>query len=203
MRSDLRRRQILDCARKVFGERGYHATTVTDIIHEAKVARGTFYRHFDGKRAVFDQLIDGLIASLELDIRRVDLTDDATPVVDQMLGNVQRVLRTLFENADVTRMLLREGVGIDREFDGKIDEFYSRILSLIQLSLKHGQEMGIVRPCDTQLASLMVLGSVKQVLDWHIGPRRHQSVSPQLGRELLELVASGVLVLGSPARTGG
>lgn len=203
MRSDLRRRQILDCARKVFAKQGYHSTTVTDIIREARVARGTFYRHFDGKRELFDQLLQGLFASLELDIRRVDMARGAPPVIDQMLGNVERVLRTLFENADVTRILLREAVGIDDQFDRKIDEFYSRILSLIQLSLHHGQEMGIVRPCDTQLASLMVLGSVKQVLDWSIGPRRPQPLSPHLSRELLELVAGGLLVLGAPARPGG
>jgi AcrR family transcriptional regulator len=202
MRSELRKHQIQDRARKLFARQGFHATTVTDIVREAGVARGTFYRHFEGKRDVFEQLLEGLFASLALDIRRVDLTEGQPPVMDQMLGNVQRVLRTLFENADITRILLREAVGIDDDFDRKIDEFYGRILSLIMLSLRHGQEMGIVRRCDTQLAALMVLGSVKQVLDWAIASRRPQPFGPDVARELLALVAGGLLVLGASPRTG-
>ncbi len=198
MRSDLRKSQIQDCARRLFATDGYHATTVTDIIREAGVARGTFYRHFDSKRAVFDKLLDGLFASLGLAIRRVDMGPGQPPVMGQMLGNVDRVLRILVDNSDVTRILIREAVGIDAQFDRKIDEFYGRILSLIMLSLRHGQEMGIVRPCDVQLAALVVLGSVKQVLDWAICSRKLTSVPQGMGRELLELVAGGLLVIGAP-----
>jgi AcrR family transcriptional regulator len=202
MKSALRRRQIRDCARKVFSQKGYHATTVADIIREAGVARGTFYRHYDGKRDVFELLIDEFFVSLELGIRRVDISRGAPPVTEQMLDNVHRVLRILFDNADLTRILLREAVGIDEEFDGKIDEFYSRILALIQRGLVLGQEMGIVRKCDTKIASLLVLGSVRQVMDFAIGSRRQLPAPQTVGRELLKLVAGGLFILEVAAPDG-
>lgn len=202
MESSLRRRQIRDCARKVFSQKGYHATTVADIIREASVARGTFYRHFDGKRDVFEQLIDEFFVSLELGIRRVDIKKSAPPVTDQMLDNVHRVLRTLSDNADLTRILLREAVGIDEEFDRKLDEFYSRILSLIQQGLRLGQQMGIVRQCDTQIAALIILGSVRQVMDTAIGSKKQLPPPEAVGRELLELVAGGLFVEGVVPHTG-
>jgi AcrR family transcriptional regulator len=180
----------------VFSQQGYHATTVADIIREAGVARGTFYRHFDAKRDVFEQLVDEYFISLELSIRRVDVTEGAPPVEEQMLENVHRVLHTLLDNADLTRILLRETVGIDGEFDRKVDEFYNRILSLIELGLDLGQEMGIVRRCDTRIAALMVLGSVRQVIDSAIATGKPRPVPETLGRELLRLVASGVFVPG-------
>jgi len=203
MESSLRRRQIRDCARKVFAEKGYHAATIDDIIREAGVARGTFYRHFDGKRAVFDQLLDELFVSLELAIRRVDLADGAPPVVEQMLGNVGRVLGLLIDHEDLTRILLREAVGIDDEFDRKIGEFYARILSLIELSLKHGQEMGIVRPCDTRLGAQIVLGSVRQVMESALESRRDPPSPDVLGRELLVLLADGLFTSGLGGDEGG
>jgi AcrR family transcriptional regulator len=202
MESSLRRRQIRDCARKVFSHKGYHATTVADIIREAGVARGTFYRHFDGKRDVFEQLIDEFFVSLELGIRRVDVSGGAPPVTEQMLDNVHRVLRILFDNADLTRILLREAVGIDEEFDLKIDEFYSRILSLIELSLRLGQQMGIVRECDTKIAALIVLGSVRQVMDTAIGSKKQLPPPEAVGREILELVAGGLFVHGAHTQEG-
>ena len=48
-----RRAQLLAAARVVFARRGYHHASVSDILDEAKVARGTFYNYFDSKRAVF------------------------------------------------------------------------------------------------------------------------------------------------------
>ncbi len=43
---ELRRREILDVARGVFAEKGYHHTHVADIIEAAGIARGTFYLYF-------------------------------------------------------------------------------------------------------------------------------------------------------------
>ena len=40
-------------ARKLFVERGYHATRPQDIAREAGLGHGTFYLHYDDKRACF------------------------------------------------------------------------------------------------------------------------------------------------------
>jgi AcrR family transcriptional regulator len=40
----------------VFKEKGYHATSVNDIIDAAQIARGTFYLYFTSKREVFAEL---------------------------------------------------------------------------------------------------------------------------------------------------
>src|ERR1700756_4695096 len=40
-------------ARKLFVERGYHATRPQDIAREAGLGHGTFYLHYEDKRACF------------------------------------------------------------------------------------------------------------------------------------------------------
>ncbi|HEX3811102.1 MAG TPA: TetR/AcrR family transcriptional regulator [Rhizomicrobium sp.] len=52
-------------ARKLFVERGYHATRPQDIAREADVGHGTFYLHFPDKRACFLDFVDD--ARRELD----------------------------------------------------------------------------------------------------------------------------------------
>jgi len=47
-----RRKQILDAARSVFGDKGYESATISDIVKRAGVAQGTFYLYFDSKKAV-------------------------------------------------------------------------------------------------------------------------------------------------------
>ena len=64
MASNKRREQILAAAQVVFADKGYHATGVSDIIAKAGIARGTFYLYFDGKRAIFDALLDRIFEDL-------------------------------------------------------------------------------------------------------------------------------------------
>lgn len=50
------RTRILAGAGRAFGRHGYGACRVEDIIEEAGVSRGTFYKFFDSKEAVFDEI---------------------------------------------------------------------------------------------------------------------------------------------------
>jgi len=52
------RQAILDAARAVFGEMGYEAATVRDIIRRTGLASGTFYNYYKSKEEVFDALAD-------------------------------------------------------------------------------------------------------------------------------------------------
>jgi len=52
------RQAILDAAREVFGELGYEAATVRDIIRRTGLAAGTFYNYYRSKEEVFAALSD-------------------------------------------------------------------------------------------------------------------------------------------------
>ena len=52
------RQAILDAAREVFGEMGYEAATVRDIIRRTGLAAGTFYNYYRSKEEVFAALAD-------------------------------------------------------------------------------------------------------------------------------------------------
>lgn len=52
--------RLLRAAEQVFGELGYHDASVAKITELAEVAQGTFYRYFEGKQAVFEELVADL-----------------------------------------------------------------------------------------------------------------------------------------------
>src|SRR5512143_3842467 len=160
-----RREQVLQCAQRVFSRKGYHAAGVADIIAEAGVARGTFYLYFESKRAIFDELLGRLLALLAASVKRIDVGPGAPPPFDQLLANVNRVVDTLYDHREMTRVLLRSAPGIDADFDRKLDESYGRLRAIIESALATGEAMGLVRPCDHELASLCVLGTVKEVMN--------------------------------------
>jgi len=186
-----RRRQILACAERLFAERGYHATSVGDIIARANVARGTFYLHFPSKRAIFDQLIDALFARLATIVRRIDVTPGAPPAVEQMLRNVEGVVTLLLAEQDLTRILLREA-GADPDFDRKLHEFYARLLARIEGGIRLGQTMGLVRSCDSRVAAACVLGSIKEVTYRYAVAGEKPPETALLSREVLDYVVQAL-----------
>lgn len=56
-----RRAELVEVARKVFRDKGYAATSVSDIVREAGVSQGTFYFYFKDKEAVFDAAAEGIV----------------------------------------------------------------------------------------------------------------------------------------------
>ncbi|MCB1155379.1 helix-turn-helix transcriptional regulator, partial [bacterium] len=58
------RRLLLDAAARVFAQNGYHAPRIADIVAEANVGQGTFYRNFTDKRDIFETLFDEFQADL-------------------------------------------------------------------------------------------------------------------------------------------
>lgn len=63
------RRQLLDASRALFVARGYDATRPQDIARAADVAAGTFYLHFEDKRAAFLAFTDEATAELMEGVR--------------------------------------------------------------------------------------------------------------------------------------
>ena len=56
-RAQLTRRRLFDAAEAVFGELGFHATSISEITRRAGVAQGTFYVHSNSKEELFSALV--------------------------------------------------------------------------------------------------------------------------------------------------
>lgn len=56
-RPDVRPRQILEAAFRVFGARGLHQATLDDVAREAGITKGTIYLYFPSKAALFTAML--------------------------------------------------------------------------------------------------------------------------------------------------
>lgn len=55
---ETRKEEILEAAMKCFSKKGYHDTTIDDIIKESGLSKGAIYWYFKGKRDIFIFLIE-------------------------------------------------------------------------------------------------------------------------------------------------
>lgn len=158
MTPEARRAHIVAAARRVFASKGYHRTGIADIVREVKVARGTFYRYFDSKRAIFQVVVEQMMSEVVDVVEPIDL---ARPVIPQVESNLDRLVRAITAQ-DVCRVLFTEAVGIDDEGDEVLRAFYAEALGRIEAALRTGQALGVVRPGDVALKARLLLGLIKE-----------------------------------------
>jgi AcrR family transcriptional regulator len=197
-----RRSQILEAARKVFSVKGYHAASITDILEEAGVARGTFYLYFPSKRAIFEDLLEQMFSQIKGTVRRIQTGAGAAPPVEQLYGTVSQLVGVLEDNRELTIILLREAVGLDADFDQKLNAFYSRLATMLEAAMRLGQTMGLVRPCEVSLVARCVLGSVKEVMLRLLGADQPWAELPRekVAREILAYNLHGIFVGAAEVR---
>jgi AcrR family transcriptional regulator len=188
MNPDERRAQILTAARRVFARQGYHQTGVSDIIHEAGVARGTFYNYFESKRVVFHAVIEDLMFEVMSVIRPIDVT---APIPEQVRGNLGRIIEAAMDR-DVVRLLFAEAAGIDEEGNVLLRHFYDQVLLRIEGALETGMAIGWVRDGDARLGARCLLGMVKEPL-FQAGLRGESVQVDALIDEMVRWMSGGLL----------
>lgn len=191
-----RRREIVAAARAVFAERGYHNASIADVIARARIARGTFYLYFPGKRDVFESLLAEALADLRARIARIDVGPGAPPPEAQLRKSLVRVLEYVLENRDFTRLLLVLWLNPDVEVADTVGAFYDHVTRLIASSLEHGMRLGLVRRCDASLVAAALLGAVRGIIGRLLSTRRPQRKESVVD-ELIALALRGVGVSGS------
>jgi AcrR family transcriptional regulator len=88
------RRKLLDAARSLFVERGYHDTRPQDITKLAGLGHGTFYLHFSDKRDCFLAFVEEARAELDAEVAT------RTAGVTEFAAQIEASLHAIYHYAD-------------------------------------------------------------------------------------------------------
>ena len=154
------RRGLLDAAAAVFAAKGYHTTLISDIVASAGVGQGTFYRNFENKREIFEQLFDDFIASTmeEFSDMSANLPESTSEYVDASIRAVTAMAQRLETHRKLLLVFLREGPAIDKDFARKMAEVFDQFAALAKFYLDYAIEEGLARPCDAEIVSQCIVG---------------------------------------------
>jgi AcrR family transcriptional regulator len=191
-----RRQQILSVAREVFAKRGYHQTTIDDIVAQAGVARGTFYLYFEDKRAVFSDLVDRFAGQLSVAIVRIVTDDPGRSVVEQVRENIRAIIGTSLADRAMTKILFTDAVGIDPAFDRKLQTFYDTVVQLLTESLKDGQALGIVADGEPRVLAYLTIGALKELLYQAVTLGFAEESADVLTQQMFTFLGGGYLRFG-------
>ncbi|WP_454721430.1 MULTISPECIES: TetR/AcrR family transcriptional regulator [Cupriavidus] len=146
------RAALLRAAEKVFGEKGYHAASISEITQEAQVAMGTFYLYFKDKEDIFRALVRHMLELVRAHLRKHAGTAQ-TQIEAERLG-LKAFLSFVSRHKNLYRIVL-DSYSVDETlYSGYFLVFadvYSRRLG------KAGQQ-GQISPGDAEVRAWCLIG---------------------------------------------
>jgi TetR/AcrR family transcriptional repressor of nem operon len=143
------RDQILDAAARLIHLRGYHGTSLDDVLRESGVGKGNFYYYFRSKEdlgfAIIDRVVERFL-ELTLEPAFVDLTADP---LDQVRAFLDRLLDVQRQRNCVGGCpmgnLASELSDVHEGFRQRLADIFERWRVMLATTLERGRESGRLR----------------------------------------------------------
>jgi AcrR family transcriptional regulator len=161
-----RRLLIVEAAGRLFGERGYEATTLDEVAAAAGVTKPVLYRHFDNKTALYLALLE----RHREDLGSFAAAVPATGPLEQRLRTVVDVWLTYVEtHAYAWKMLFRD-TGGGPEIQAYRLGVHERARAVLAELIRALAERPIPEREREPLAELLSMGMASLVLWWMDDP---------------------------------
>jgi AcrR family transcriptional regulator len=187
-----RREQILAAAVRVFAERGYEATRISDIAREAGVAYGLVYHYFGSRDAILDAVFRDTWGRMLTAFAGAEETAGSAP--ERLALVVKIVLRSWSDDPDLIRLLIRQ-VARGPQLDAELDQIGAAYASVERI-IVGGQADGTLKPAlDARLCARMLYGALEEVLTgWVLGRLEDDAEAVAAAeREVIGTVVGGFL----------
>jgi AcrR family transcriptional regulator len=157
-RSDATRGALLSVARELFTERGYAATSTTEIVERAGVTRGALYHHFAAKNDLFRAVFEQLEAELAEQVAREALA--GTDALEQLRLGCRAFLDACLDPA-VQRIVIVEGPAVlGWETWQEIEERYGH--GLVVAGVAAAVDAGLVQAQPVEPLANVLFGALAQ-----------------------------------------
>jgi AcrR family transcriptional regulator len=146
------REQIVAAAFGLFGERGFHATTVADIAAAAEIAPRTFFAYFPSKEAVVFHDFDALFASLQETIEGRPEGETAIDALRRWLENTMPTAHAESEEAELRKRMCLDEPGLAAH--------QQHLLARLEVLLREGVARDLDEPADGLRPKLVAAAAV-------------------------------------------
>jgi AcrR family transcriptional regulator len=191
---DFRQDQIIETARRLFGERGTTEVSMDEIATQAGVARSTVYVYFAGR----DELLRACVQSMYDTITRtiVDMFDDTAPPLVRLRGLVCGVLERIDESPGFFRLAMATqataGADGSAAVGGALMMIGLDMMRLLDEIISAGIATGIFRPgLERDRAVVMIGQQIYGALSVRAGDPDPVPVV-QAGHEICDFVLHGL-----------
>jgi len=190
------RNQILDAAKRVITQKGFHGSTMEDIAKAAGVAKGTSYLYFKSKielyLAVMEREFDYITSCFE------EITKSRIPVLKKIEGIISFFIEYMKENRDFVFSLMYEAPLIKMRkstihdtYKNKIDSIRHKFIEVLEEGIRRGD---IIKEDPEVLADVIFGAIVRPVIQFVI--RKKTEDIDSLKFKIMNILTKGIVRKG-------
>ncbi len=158
-----RRQDILVAAKKIFAERGYNSTSISDIAKEANLSYGSVYWYFDSKESLFEELMTFEEDELRSHIQtQIDLTPNNSDPPLALTAAIEATLTFFESNKDLLKLLFRDSLALGDRFEAHLYNIYGGFSKLLESNIAFYQKKGFVIQGSSRLIAFAITSLITQ-----------------------------------------
>jgi AcrR family transcriptional regulator len=194
-RYDRRQQEVVATAARVFAERGYQATSMSDLTEATGLAAGGLYHYIGSKEQLLLRICDELLEPLLEEARAIVARD--APAAEHLHELLRAWLAHIAGHREHMLVFAQERHVIERDAQWReVRRQRKAFEQILDDVLARGEQDGTMAFADRHLALLALLGMVNHTPQW-LKPR---------GRLSAEQIADGycelILKAGKPVASG-
>lgn len=152
---EVTRRALIDAARRLFGEQGYAATSLDEIVAAAKVTKGALYHHYAGKQELFAAVYEEV--KLEVSDRFATAFIEPDPWQDLCAGC--HAMLDAHLDPSVQRIVLHDAQAVlDADTIRRVDARYGAVV--LRGAFRRAIRAGVIKPLPLKPLALMLTGAI-------------------------------------------
>ncbi len=187
----LKRKRIVDAARRLFYEKGYERTTLEDIAERLEVTKQFIYSYYKNKNEILHEIAQQCISEcLEAQSR---VLAGKLSIADKLARIVEEVTKVVIVNQANTIIYLREEMNLDWQVAQRIreqrNEFDHRNMKL----LKEGGRAGILCVVDERVTARCIGGILVWCALWYrdLGVLSPAAIASLISQNVMRMVSNG------------
>lgn len=163
--TEVRKKEIIEAARKLIYKKGSEHVTVNNIAKEVKISEAAIYRHFRNKKEILSFLASHITESLMQDIDSAGQNGISSP------DNIGGILRSHFSKIEQKRgvsfQVIAEIISFgDKKLNRQVYDDIQKYIQRFRGLLDNGIKAGLIRQdIDPEATALLIFGMIQGLVN--------------------------------------
>jgi len=194
------RQRIVAAAVSLFAEQGFDATSVTEVVARAGVAKGALYHHFASKDDLLYEVYRELVERQLTGLR--EILGRSLPPAETLRELIADLVRTTAARAGEAKVFQRESHRLGDANQARVRAarrgIHDAVTDLVRTAQATGEFAPVASP---EMVTFTVFGVINELPIWYRadGPKQ----PTELAAELSELILAALVPAGGRRRSAG
>jgi AcrR family transcriptional regulator len=159
------RDRIIDVGSRVFLQRGYRGTTITEIMNRVGVTKATFYYYFENKKDLYFVCLDRVFETIFVEaLERIKQEEDPLKRFELRMRSSRLFLAEMITILDLIKESLREE-DVDHRMRAA-DILHKALVDPLTRDVERGMRKGVFRKVNSEVVVFIII-SVLETIAYH------------------------------------